>query len=60
MAKVKVTLAKSLIGSNDTQKATAKTLGLGKVNSSAVHDTTPQILGMINKLQHLVKVEEVE
>lgn len=60
MAKLKVTLVKSVIGSSETQRATVKTLGLGKMNSSAEHNDTPQIRGMIRKIEHLLKVEEVE
>ncbi len=60
MAKVKVTLVKSVIGSSKTQRATVKTLGLGKMNSSVEHNDTPQIRGMIRKVGHLLKVEEVQ
>lgn len=60
MAKLKVTLVKSVIGRSETQRATVKALGLGKLNSFAVHENTPQIAGMIQKVSHLVKVEEVE
>jgi len=59
MAKLKVTLVKSVIGSSERQKATVKTLGLNKLNSCVEHDDTPQIRGMIRKVEHLVKVEEV-
>lgn len=59
MAKLKVTLVKSLIGSSENQRATVKTLGLGKLNSASEHNDTPQIRGMIRKVGHLVKVEEV-
>lgn len=58
MAKLKVTLVKSTIGRKQDQIATVKALGLGKTNSVAVHDDNPQIRGMINKVTHLVKVEE--
>ena len=60
MAKLKVTLVKSIIGSSETQRATVKTLGLGKLNSSSELNDTPQIRGMIRKVEHLVKVEEVQ
>lgn len=59
MAKLKVTLVKSIIGSSETQRATVKTLGLNKMNSSAEHSDTPQIRGMVRKVGHLVKVDEV-
>lgn len=59
MARIKVTLVKSTIGSDKTQKATVEALGLRKMHQSAEHENTPNILGMINKVQHLVKVEEI-
>jgi len=57
MAKVSVTLKSSIIGSSKRQKDTVKALGLGKINSTAVHEDTPQIRGMIAKVNHLVSVE---
>jgi len=58
MAKINVTLKSSIIGANKRQVATVKALGLGKLNSTVVHDDTPQILGMIAKVNHLVAVEK--
>lgn len=58
MAKVKITQVKSLIDRPKRQKETVKALGLKKINDSVVKDVTPQIEGMINKVAHLVKVEE--
>lgn len=58
MARLKITLVKSLIGRPEKQRVTVRTLGLGKVNSSVIHEDTPQIRGMINKVSHLLKVEE--
>ena len=58
MAKISVTLKSSIIGSNKRQVATVKALGLGKINSTAVHEDTPQIRGMIAKVNHLVSVEQ--
>ena len=58
MAKVSVTLKSSIIGATKRQKATVKALGLGKINSTVVHEDTPQILGMIAKINHLVTVEQ--
>ena len=58
MSKVKITLVKSLIGCSEKQRVTVRTLGLTKMNRSRVHDETPQIKGMINKVAHLLKVEE--
>ena len=59
MAQVKVTLTKSLIGRPADQRATVKALGLKKTNSQVVKEVTPQIGGMLHKVRHLVKVEEV-
>lgn len=60
MAKLKVTLVRSVIGSSETQRATVKTLGLRRLNSSSELNDTPQIRGMIRKVEHLVKVEELQ
>jgi len=57
--KLKITLVRSFIGRPEDQKVTAKTLGLRKMHSSVVHDDTPAIRGMIRKINHMVKVEEV-
>ena len=57
--KIKVTLVKSPIGYNKDQRATAVALGLGKMNTSAIHNATPDILGKIHSIAHLVLVEEV-
>lgn len=59
MAKIRITQIKSKIGSNKSQKATIAALGIKKMNYSVEHEATPQILGMVNKVKHLVKVEEI-
>ena len=59
MAKIKITQVRSKIGSDKTQKATLIALGIKKLNRSVEHEVTPQIMGMINKLKHLVTVVEV-
>lgn len=59
MAKVRITLTKSLIGRKPDQKATVAALGLKKLGSIVEHEATPQIRGMINKVDFMVKVEEV-
>lgn len=59
MAQIKVTLVKSTIGCTQTQKATVAALGLKKIRSFRVHEDTPAILGQINKVSHLVKVEKI-
>lgn len=60
MAKIKVTLTRSIIGSSKRQKRTVEALGLGKINSSAIHEANDVIKGMVRKVDHLVKVEEVK
>lgn len=57
MAKIKVKKIKSAINRTQTQKRTLESLGLYKMNQVVEHDDTPSILGMINKVQHLVSVE---
>jgi large subunit ribosomal protein L30 len=59
MAKLKITLTRSLIGRNEQQKATVKALGLHKTQSSVVQEDTPVIRGMIKKVDFLLKVEEI-
>jgi len=59
MKKLKITLVKSPIDRSQRQKLTVQALGLGKTNSSKEVVATPQILGMIRKVDHLVKVEEL-
>jgi large subunit ribosomal protein L30 len=60
MAKLKITLTRSLIGRPEDQRATVKALGLGKTNSSVLQEDSPAIRGMVRKVVHLVKVEEVQ
>ena len=59
MANLKVTLVKSVIGSKKDQIATVEALGLKKIRDTKEHADNPQIRGMINKVSHLVKVEEL-
>jgi len=58
MAKLNVKLVKSTIGCKKDPTATVQALGLKKIRQVAVHNDTPQIRGMINKVSHLVEVEE--
>ncbi len=58
MASLKITLVRSLIGRPETQRKIVRALGLGKTNSFVEQQDNPQIRGMINKVSHLVKVEE--
>ncbi len=59
MKKLKITLVKSPIDRSERQKLTVQALGLNKTNSSKEVEATPQILGMIRKIDHLLKVEEL-
>jgi len=59
MKKLKITLIKSPIDRPERQKLTVQALGLNKTNSTREVEATPQILGMIRKVTHLVKVEEL-
>ena len=59
MAKIKITQIKSGIDRSERQKLTLQALGLNKLNAIKEVEATPQILGMVKKVSHLVKVEEV-
>jgi large subunit ribosomal protein L30 len=60
MKKIKITLVKSPIDRPERQKLTLKALGLNKTNSAIEQEATPQILGMVRKVEHLVKVEDAK
>jgi large subunit ribosomal protein L30 len=59
-SKLLITYTKSSIGCNRSQRATVKALGLHKLSQTVEHDDNPVIRGMVNKVSHLVTVEEVE
>lgn len=59
MAKLKVTLTKSVIGRKKDHIATVNALGLKKIGNSVMQEDTPQIRGMINKISYLLDVEEM-
>ena len=59
MKKIKITQVKSGIDRCERQKQTLIALGLNKINATKEVIATPQILGMVNKVNHLVKVEEI-
>ena len=59
MAKVKITLKRSLIGQGHKSRETIKSLGLKKINSSVQRDLDDSLSGMLNVVSHLVIVEEV-
>ena len=59
MAKLKIVQVRSAIGRQKIQKITLRTLGIHRLHEVIIHEDTPQIRGMINKVGHLLKVEEV-
>ena len=59
MAKVQITQRRSMIKRPDTQQRTIKALGLGKINKTVEVELTPQIAGMIAKVNHLITVKEL-
>ena len=58
--KIKISLVKSTIGSVQSQIASVRGLGLRKLNSQSILDETPEVLGMIKKVKHLITVEELK
>jgi large subunit ribosomal protein L30 len=60
MASLKITLKKSLIGFNESQRRTAAALGLGKLNKIVLRPDNDSVKGMVHKLRHVVEVETVE
>ena len=59
MKKLKIAKVKSVIDRPERQKRTMQALGLNKLNATVEVEATPQILGMVRKVNHLVKVEEI-
>jgi large subunit ribosomal protein L30 len=59
MAKIRVTQTRSKIGQSQKHRGTLRALGLGKIGRSAEHQESPQLAGMLRKVRHLVKVEDV-
>ena len=60
MTKIKITLKKSLIGEKGKTRETVSSLGLKKINSTTIREVDNSLLGMIRKINHLVKIEEIE
>lgn len=60
MAKLKITLVRSPIGSPEPQRVTVKSLGLRKMHQSVMREDNPTVRGMIHSVRHLVQVEEIE
>lgn len=58
MTKLKITQVKSVIDRPKRQKDTMIALGLKKMNQSVIKDATPSVVGMIEKVAHLLKIEE--
>ena len=59
MAKIKITLVKSSIGSTKRQKLILESLGLRKMQGTVEHEATPSIMGMVDKMKHLLRIEEI-
>ncbi|MCC7444979.1 MAG: 50S ribosomal protein L30 [Saprospiraceae bacterium] len=59
MPSIKITQVKSTIDKTKRQKATVAALGIKKLNHSVVKEVTPQIMGMVAKVRHLIIVEEI-
>lgn len=57
--RIKITLVRSTIGQKPEKRATVRSLGLKKINSVVEQDANPAVLGMVNAVSHLVKVEEI-
>jgi large subunit ribosomal protein L30 len=60
MSPLKVTQVRSVVGSKRGHKRTVRALGLKRIRDSRVHQDTPQIRGMVDKVKHLVHAEEVD
>lgn len=59
MGKVRITQVKSTIDRPRRQKETVRALGLRRMHQSVIHEATPQIMGMVEKVNHLVRVEKL-
>ena len=60
MGKLKIKQVRSKNGKREAQRRTLRALGLHRIRDTVIHDDTPQIRGMINKVQHLVEVSEAD
>jgi len=58
--KIKIRLVRSVIGTLPAQRATVRSLGLRKIGSVSVQEQSPAVLGMVQKVAHLVCVEEID
>lgn len=59
MARIRITQVKSKNGKPERQKRTLEALGIRKLNHTVEHEATPQILGMVEKVRHLVTIENI-
>ena len=59
MTKLRITQVRSQIGQSEKHRGTLRALGLGKIGRTAEHQESPVVAGMLRKVRHLVKVEEV-
>jgi large subunit ribosomal protein L30 len=59
VTKIRVTQTRSKIGQSQKHRGTLRALGLGKIGRSAEHQESPQLMGMLRKVRHLVKVEDM-
>jgi large subunit ribosomal protein L30 len=59
VAKLRLTQVRSQIGQSERHRGTLRALGLGKIGRTAEHDDSPAIAGMLRKVRHLVKVENL-
>lgn len=59
MARIRITQVKSRIGQPERQKRILEALGLKKMHQTVEHDDSPQVMGMVRKLEHLVRMEKV-
>lgn len=59
MAKIRITQIKSRNGKPERQKRTLDALGIHKLNHSVEHEATPQIMGMVNKIRHLIRIDNI-
>ena len=60
MEKIKITQVKSQINRTQVQKRTLEALGLSRIGKTVEHDASPAIIGMVNKVKHLISVEEIK
>jgi len=58
--KIKIQLQKSVIGSKPKQRKTVEALGLRKINQSVIKEATPEMMGMVRCVEHMVSVEEIK